>query len=332
MSADSKQAKLSRKPKYILLTILIIAILALLSTGIYTVKESEEAVIQTFGRYSHTAGPGLHLKFPWPLQDATILPVQMTQKMELGYYQDASGYHSDQEDSMMITGDMSVVSIDFFLEWKISDPVTYLFSAEDPVDVLRNLLMSSVRSVVGTKTIDDTLTTGKFEIQNEVQEMLMEKLAANDIGVQILDVKVNDSEPPTEEVSRAFRDVETAKQEREMALNQATAYRNRKIPEAKAESDRILQEAEAYKTSRVAEAQGLYDRYSAVYEEYRKFPEISKQRMFLEILQDTLPNVKVVVDETGTVTKLMPLLDSANNALLPQNEDLQKPEQKEGGK
>lgn len=332
MSADSKQAKLSRRPKYILIAILVIAILALLSTGVYTVKESEEAVIQTFGRYSHTAGPGLHVKFPWPFQDVTILPVQMTQKMELGYYQDATGYHSDKDDSMMITGDMSVVNIDFFLEWKISDPVTYLFSAEDPVDVLRNLLMSSVRSVVGTKTIDDTLTTGKFEIQNEVQEMLMDKLTANDIGVQILDVKVNDSEPPTEEVARAFRDVETAKQEREMALNQATAYRNRKIPEAKAESDRILQEAEAYKTSRVAEAQGLYDRYSAVYEEYRKFPEISKERMYLEILQDTLPNVKVVVDDTGTVTKFMPLMDTTNNSLLPQNEDVQRPDQNQGGK
>lgn len=304
----------------LIVILLIIAIIAVLSTGVYTVSETEQAVLQTFGKYTATTGPGLHIKLPWPIQNVTILPVQLTQKMELGYYQDDFGYHSDEDDSMMITGDMSVVNIDFFMEWKISDPVKYLFSSENPQQVLRNLLMSSVRSVVGTKTIDDTLTTGKFAIQNEVQEMLMEKLEVNDIGVQIIDVKVNDSEPPTEDVAKAFRDVETAKQEREMVLNQANEYRNRRLPEARAKADRIMKEAEAFKTSRVAEAQGLHDRYSNVYEEYRKFPEISKQRMYLEILQDTLPNIKVILDESGSVTKFLPLGEESQGEVITQGQ------------
>lgn len=305
-----KEVKIT--PRRILWVILVILIVIIVSTGLYTVKETEEAVIQTFGKYTGTAGPGLHVKLPWPIQTVTVLPVQLTQKIELGYYQDVNGqYHSDEFDSVMITVDMNLVNIDFFVEWKISDPVKYLFASEDPKLILRNLLMSSVRSIVGTKTIDETLTTGKFEIQTEVQDILMRKLEEDDIGVQILDVKVNNSEPPTEEVARAFREVENAKQEKDMMLNKAVEYKNRHVPETKAKADEMVKRAEAQKAARVAEAQGLYDRYQSVYEEYRKFPEISRERMYLEILQATLPQVKVIVDEGGNVLKFMPV-DGAN--------------------
>ncbi|MDD7401383.1 MAG: FtsH protease activity modulator HflK [Eubacteriales bacterium] len=296
------------KGRNIVLVLILALAVYLVSTGIYTVRESEQAVIQTFGKYTATTGPGLHVKLPWPIQEVTILQVQRTQKMELGYYQDDTGtYHSEEDDSLMITGDMNVVNIDFFMEWKISDPLKYLYASEEPEAILRNLLMASVRSVVGTKSIDDALTSGKYEIQNEVQDMMVEKLMENDIGVQVLDVKVNDSEPPTEEVAKAFRDVETAKQEMEMAINRAAEYRNRRLPEAKSQADRLVKDAEAYKASRVAEAEGLRDRYLAIYNEYKNFPEISRNRMYLEVLERTLPGIKVIVDESGEVSKYLPL-------------------------
>ena len=296
------------KGRNIVLVLILALAVYLVSTGIYTVRESEQAVIQTFGKYTATTGPGLHVKLPWPIQEVTILQVQRTQKMELGYYQDDTGtYHSEEDDSLMITGDMNVVNIDFFMEWKISDPLKYLYASEEPEAILRNLLMASVRSVVGTKSIDDALTSGKYEIQNEVQEMMVEKLKENDIGVQIIDVKVNDSEPPTEEVAKAFRDVETAKQEMEMAINRAAEYRNRRLPEAKSQADRLVKDAEAYKASRVAEAEGLRDRYLAIYNEYKNFPEISRSRMYLEVLERTLPGIQVIVDESGEVSKYLPL-------------------------
>ncbi len=311
--SERKIPRLKLSFRNIVIIGLIILVLYIISTGVYTVKETEQAVIQTFGKHTDTTGPGLHVKLPWPIQSVSILPVQITQKMELGYYQDIDGtYHSDEADSIMITGDMNVVNIDFFLEFKISNPATYLFSSEDPNEVLKNLMMSSVRSVVGTKNIDDVLTTGKYEIQNEVQEMLMEKLSENDIGIQIIDVKVNDSEPPTEEVAKAFRDVETAKQEKDMVLNQAIEYRNRKIPEAKAKADQLIKDAEAKKEARIAEAQGLYDRYAAVYEEYKNFPELSRTRMFLEVLESSFPNINVIIDESGSVSKYMPLQQGSN--------------------
>ena len=217
MAKKDKKTGRGWKISGIVLVLALIAAALIVRSGIFTVKESEEAVIQTFGRFTGRVGPGLHVKLPWPFQTVTILPVQRTQKMELGYYRDEDGvYQSDKDDSLTITGDMNVVNIDFFLEWKISDPVKYLFESEDPKLVLSNMLMSSVRSVVGMKDIDETLTTGKYEIQSEVKDMLMQKLEVNDIGIQIVDVKVNDSEPPTEEVAKAFRDVETAKQEKEI--------------------------------------------------------------------------------------------------------------------
>ena len=162
--------------------------------AMFSVAESDQAVITTFGRFTKTVDAGLHFKLPWPIQRAYHLPVNRTQKIEIGYWQQPDGtYVSDEEDSMMITGDMNIVNIDFFVEWKISDPVRYLFATENPELILRNMIQASIRSVVGTKSIDETLTTGKFQIQADVKEDLQEKLLENDLGVQILDVKVNDS-------------------------------------------------------------------------------------------------------------------------------------------
>lgn len=308
MEDRQKKLRFFRFRKYILPAIIFILILAMLRSAFYTVSESDQAVVQTFGRYTATVDPGLHAKLPWPIQTVTMLPVQRTQKLELGYYQDDDGeYHSEAEDSLMITGDMNLVNIDFFLEWKISDPVSYLFKSENPKLVLQNMLMSSVRSIVGIKSIDDTLTTGKYEIARDVREMLSEKLEESDIGIQVVDVKVNDSEPPTEEVARAFRDVETAKQQKDTTLNQANEYKNRVLPEADARADRLIRDAEARKQTRVNEAQGLKDRYTAMYSEYKTAPEIHQSRLFLDMLRERLPELRVIIDDTNEMKTYLPL-------------------------
>lgn len=290
--------------------VIIILLIALVSSSVYTVKETEQAVITTFGKYTKTAQAGLQFKLPWPIQSVTLLPVNMTQKIELGYYSDNAGnYYSIPEESMMITGDMNIVSIDFFVEWKISDPVKYLFTAENPNGVLKNMLQSTVRSVVGTKQIDDVLTTGKIQIQSDVKAMLMEALVKNDIGLMVIDVKVNDSEPPTEEVAKAFRDVETAKQEKETALNQALEYRNSKLPAANAEADKIVRAAEAEKESKINVAIGERNRFLSMFNEYKNFPAITRERMYLEAIESILPGVRVYLDNGGEVDKLLPLED-----------------------
>lgn len=296
------------------LFVIIIAALWIAGTSFYTVAEYEQAVVTTFGRYTNTVDAGLNWKLPYPIQKATILPVNRTQRLELGYHQNPDGsYTSDEEDSMMITGDLNVVAIDFFVEWKISDPVSYLFNAEEPDSILRSMLQSSVRSVVGTKDIDEVLTTGKVEIQVEVMELLTSKIDSTNLGIQIMDVKVNDSEPPTEEIARAFREVENAKQQKDTMLNQAIQYQNSKLPAARSEADKIVRNAEASKETRINEAVGSRDRFLAIYNEYKNYPDITRSRMYLEAIVEILPGVTVYMDNGSGTQTLLPLAPFNNN-------------------
>lgn len=289
-----------------LIPLALIAAIAL--TSFYTVNENEEAVVTTFGKYTKTASAGLNFKLPWPIQSVTVLPVKRTQKIELGYRQSVEGaYESVADESLMITGDMNVVSIDFFVEWKISDPVKYLFVSEAPESVLKNMLQASVRSVVGTTNIDDALTSGKVQIQLDVKDMLNKKLESNDIGIQILDVKVNDSEPPNENVAKAFRDVETAKQDKQTSINFAQEYRNSRIPGAKSESDKIIRRTEAEKQSKINAATGEKNRFEAMYNEYKNYPIVTRNRMYLEVIEKVLPGINLFIDDGSGVDKLLPI-------------------------
>jgi membrane protease subunit HflK len=277
-------------------------------SSVFSIGESQQGVITTFGKYTKTVDAGLNVKLPWPIQSVRILPVNLTQKIELGYREQSNGeYVTVPEESNMITGDMNIVNIDFFVEWKISDPYKYLFVTENPDAILRNMIQSSVRSVVGTRMIDDVLTTGKIQIQADVKEMLTANLLENDIGLMVLDVKINDSEPPTEEVAKAFRDVETAKQQKETALNQAMKYKNSKLPAASAEADKIIKDAEAAKQSKINEAAGERDRFLSMFNEYVNFPEITRQRMYLEAIEEVMPDITIYIDDGTGTNKLLPL-------------------------
>ena len=150
----------------------------------------------------------------------------------------------------MITGDFNIVKIDFFIEWKISDPKKYLFNSIDPQLILRDSSLSAARSVVGSTSIDDVLTSGKIAIENEIKDKLIQSLDEYDIGVQVLDVKIQDSEQPTEEVKQAFKAVENAKQSKETAMNEANKFKDSKIPKAQAEADRMLRSAESAKQTK----------------------------------------------------------------------------------
>ena len=284
-------------------------VLVAVFSSFYTVTETEEAVVTTFGRHTATREAGLHMKLPWPIQSVYKVETRRTQKMELGYRQISDQeYRSVEAESSMITGDMNIVNIDFFIEWRISDPVKYLFQSREPEELLRNVAQSSARSVVGMKGIDDVLTTGKVEVQTSVRDRMSEILSVYDVGIVVVDVKVNDSEPPTEQVNAAFKGVETAKQEKETIINQALEYRNKRLPESQSEADRILREAEAYKAQRIQEAIGQVARFQEIYQEYAKYPEVTRTRMYWELMEDILPGITVYVDAgNGQVQKLLPL-------------------------
>ncbi|MCM1113288.1 MAG: FtsH protease activity modulator HflK [Muribaculum sp.] len=274
----------------ILLAVMAVIVLASLST--YQIREQEQAVLITLGKAKAVTDPGLHFKIPLIQQ---VRKVNTTiQGFSIGY--DVASNETTSAESLMITSDYNFVNVDFFVEYRFSDPVKAVYASKDPDDILRNVSQSCIRTVIGSYTVDDVLTTGKNEIQAEIREMIMERLDAQDIGVQLVNITIQDSEPPTVQVMEAFKAVETAKQGKETALNNAHKYRNEQIPLAQAQADNIIQAAEAQKTARINEATGQVARFNAMYEEYIKNPGITKQRMFYETMEDVLPDLKVIIE------------------------------------
>ena len=205
----------------------------------------------------------------------------------------------------MITGDYNVVSVDFFMEWKISDPQKYLFNSAAPVKILKNIAQAAARDVMGSKTVDDVLTTGKVAIQTEIKDIMVSRLEQYDIGIQIIEVKIQDAEPPTEAVIGAFKAVETAKQEKETTINIAKAYENSVIPEARANADKLLKEAEAYKEKRINEATGESAKFTAMFEEYILNKDVTRKRMYLEMIESVFPGIELYIDSGSGMEKIM---------------------------
>lgn len=292
--------------------ILIIGYLVL--TSFYTVGETERAVITTFGKVTAVKEAGLQFKLPYPIQD--VYKVDMTtRKITIGYGEGIKQNYVNVDESRMITGDFNVVSVDFFMEWKVSDPQKYLFNSKDPQGILKNVAQAAARDVMGSKTVDEVLTTGKVAIQSEIKEMMVARLESYDIGIQIIEVKIQDAEPPTTEVIAAFKAVETAKQEKETTINVAKAYENSVLPEAQAEADKILKEAEAFKEQRVNEAEGAAAKFNAMFNEYINSPEITKKRMYLETIETIFPGIELYIDAgDGSMEKLMIVGEDTNNS------------------
>ena len=223
----------------------------------------------------------------------------------IGYSVSSGGQNiTNSFDGIMITKDFNLINIDFYMEYKVSDPVAYLFNSQNPELILHNIALASIRSTVINYTVDEAMTTGKSAIQADVKEKIVKDLQDQDIGIQIVNITIQDAAPPTREIVAAFKEVETAKQSAETKINQARKYENEQIPAAEAQADRIVQTAEAQKAARIAEAEGQVARFNAMYEQYAQNPLITKQRMFYEALESVLPDLKVVITDGSTQTML----------------------------
>ena len=316
--------------------ILLVAVLALaFLTSIYTVDDKQQAVVTTFGKVTDVTDAGVHFRIPFGIQQVQKVNVNVYQKIELGYrsssapdYNDPAYIETDDEaivesESRMITGDYNIVNVEFFVEYKISDPVQFLYSSNDPQLILKNLIQSQVRNVVGSTGVDAVLTDGKENIQMQVKELVTEILADYDIGLTLVDVKIQDSDPPTAEVVEAFKAVETAKQQAETVVNDAKAYQNAQLPKAQAEADQLIQNAEYLKQKRINEATEQVAMFNAMYEQYAQNPEITKSRMYYEAIQQILPDVKVYIDTTGgqgNTQMLLPLESFVDTGAAANNE------------
>lgn len=306
MKGKDKNMEITTKQiaKALGIAVLVIAVLVLGANSFYTIKEQEQAVVTTFGVPSAVTEPGLHFKIPF-IQEVT--KVNTTIKgFSIGY--DEKTNYRREDESLMITSNFNFVNVDFYVEYKVTDPIKALYASKEPVVILKNVAQSCIRSVVGQNDVDRVITTGKNEIQAEIKEKIIAELTRQDIGISLVNITIQDAEPPTTEVMEAFKAVETAKQGKETAINNANKYRNEKIPYAEAQVDKITKDAEAKRTARINEAEGQAARFNALFEEYKKYPLITKQRMYYEVMEELLPELKLIIDGSdGSVEKLLPI-------------------------
>lgn len=288
--------------------IFIVLIIAayLLVGSIYSLRENEYAVITTFGVPDVVEESGIHLKLPY-IQRMAKVPKTIN-GFPIGF--DAESDEYNDRESFMITRDYNFVNVDFYVEYRVTDPVRYLYASENPVEILKNLTQSYIRDTIGLYDVDSVITTGKNEIQASIKEKIVSRLEEEDIGIQLVNITIQDAEPPTQEVINAFKNVENAKQGKETSINKANQKRNEDIPAARALADETLKTAQAQAEERVNEAKGQVARLNELYAEYQKYPLITKQRMFYETMEEILPDMKVIIERSDGSTQTMLPLES----------------------
>ena len=290
--------------------ILLIGVLLLFLSfnSFYVIEEQEQAVVVTLGKAGVEVTPGIHFKIPF-IQE--VHKISMAARgLNIGY---TSNNVSISSESLMITSDYNFVNVDFFLEYKVSNPERYLFASNDPEGIFKNMALSYIRDTIGLHLVDEVITTGKSEIQAEIREKLSNRLEIDDIGLQLINITIQDSEPPTEIVKDAFKNVETARQGKETRINEARKYESEQLPAARAQVDAIQKEAETQKQVRINEAYAQVAVFNAMFAEYQKNPIMTRQRMFFETMEEILPGMKVIIDDgDGSTSKVLPLESFTN--------------------
>lgn len=296
--------------------LIAIALVLFLSwTAFYTVPSDSIAVVQRFGKYIKNVPPGLHFKFPLGIDVATVVPVKRQLKQEFGFttpgaadkYQSPRRYDVMRE-TQMVTGDLNAALVEWVVQYRISDPVKYLFEVRMPKETLRYVSESVMREVVGDRTVDEVITIGRQEIETDALTKMQELSTKYAMGISIDQVQLKNINPP-KLVQESFNEVNQAQQEKEKLINEARRDYNKVIPLAEGEKDQRIREADGYRLKRINEAQGDAARFNTLFAQYTKAPEVTRRRIYIETLQDILPDVRsmVIVDEQAR--NILPLLN-----------------------
>ena len=293
------------------ITPVLIGILVIwLLTGIYIVGPDELGVVRTFGKFTRVTQSGLNWKFPSPIETANTPKVTEVKRIEFGFRSLKNGqYRTVEKESLMLTGDENIVDAEMIVQYKIKDPVKYLFNIVEPELTVREAAEASLRTVVGRNKIDETLTTGKFTIQEETKEQVQSILDKYESGIHIVAVQLQDVSPP-KEVIGAFKDVASAKEDKNRMINQAEGYRNDVIPKARGEAEAMIRDAEGFRESRIKRAEGDATKFTTILKEYKKAKSITEKRLYLETMEKVLPGIdKIIVPdkESGNMLNLLNL-------------------------
>lgn len=299
--------------------LLLVAVGVWLLSGIYIVNPDEQGVILRFGKYNRTVEPGPHYALPYPIESRFTPRVTQVQRVEVGFRSIMQGSTFQQganravpEEASMLTGDENIVNVQFSVQYRIKNPVEYLFNVSKPEAVVKSAAEAAMREVIGNSLIDSALTDGKLQIQTEATQLLQEILDRYKIGVQVLAVQLQNVHPP-QEVSDAFKDVASAREDKSRIVNEAEAYRNELLPKARGAAAAVENEAEAYKETRIRGAEGESARFLALLAEYEQARDITKKRMYLEAMEEILsrPGMEKLIlprEAAGRALPLLPLL------------------------
>jgi membrane protease subunit HflK len=299
--------------------IIIVTVLALLGLGAwsayYTVPSDSVAVVQRFGKYLKEVPPGLHFKIPLGIDAATTVPVKRQLKQEFGFitpgasdpYQGSRPREAKRE-TEMVTGDLNAALVEWVVQYRISEPVKFLFEVREPSETLRYVSESVMREVVGDRTVDEVITIGRQEIEAEALTKMQTLATKYAMGISIDQVQLKNINPPLP-VQESFNEVNQAQQEKEKLINEARRDYNKVIPLAEGEKDQRIREADGYRLKRINEAEGDVARFSALLAEYSKAPEVTRRRIYIETMQDVMPGIrsKIIVDEQNR--SILPLLN-----------------------
>tara|TARA_B100000989_G_scaffold110766_1_gene81247 strand:+ start:129 stop:1088 length:960 start_codon:yes stop_codon:yes gene_type:complete len=295
--------------------VLVGLIVLWLGTGIYIVGPDEVGVVRTFGKFTRVVQSGLNWKFPAPIETVDTPKVTEVKRIEIGFRTLKNGqYRTVEKESLMLTGDENIVDAEMIVQYKIKDPVAYLFRIVGPELTVREAAEASLRTVVGRNKIDETLTTGKFTIQEETKTQLQSILDIYNSGIHVVAVQLQDVSPP-KEVIGAFKDVASAKEDKNRMINQAEGYRNDIIPKARGEAEAMIRDAEGFKESRIKRSEGDAAKFTTILKEYRKAKSITEKRLYLETMEKVLPDIeKIVVPDknSGNMLNLLNLNTGKN--------------------
>ena len=315
-----KTINISNLPRGIfVLAFWLIVALIFAWTGMYTVPAESEGIVQRFGAYHETVKAGLQFKIPYGVDKVTIVPVRRQLKMEFGFESRGGGsgtnpFQESKEPELeraMVTGDLNAALVEWVVQYRVSNPRDFLFTVADPEDTMRAAAEAVMREVVGDRTVDEVITIGRQEIESECQIRLQKVAQAYQLGLAIDQVQLNNVNPPRE-VQSSFHEVNQAQQEKQRMINVANGEYNKAVPRARGEAERRIDEARGTALKRVNEAEGDAQRFTAVFTEYKRAPEVTRQRLYLETMGKVLPQIgrKIIVDDKGQ--RVFPLLNLDN--------------------
>ncbi len=292
--------------------IAVIVIVVVAWSGFFQVGPEEAGVVVRFGKFTKTVMPGLNFKIPF-VETVYKVPVERQQKLEFGFRTTSANVRSEytksgtRDESLMLTGDLNLADVEWVVQYRINDPYKFLFLVRNPESTLRDVSEGAVRQIIGDRTVNEVLTVGRAEIASSVQLLIQELSNKYELGVKIDQVVLQDVNPP-DPVKAAFNAVNEAQQEKETLINQAKSEYNKVIPRAKGQAEETIQQAEGYAVERVNNAQGQVARFNELYSEYVHAPEVTRERIYLETLQEVLPKLgnKIITDQEGN--NVLPLL------------------------